>query len=165
MVNNMYYLNYFFIFSIIGHIIECFCYSNGESGILYGYWTPIYGVGVIIILLINKFINKYKINNFFKFLLLFFSSMIILSIIEIIGGYLIEWLFHTKLWDYTNYKFNIGKYTALEMAIIWGSGSILLIYILKPIIDKIISKIPKFLTYILIVLFVFDLLMTLITKH
>ena len=50
------------MFSILGHFIESFFYSNGDSGILLGYWTPIYGVGTIIILLINNFIDKFKLK-------------------------------------------------------------------------------------------------------
>ena len=161
----MYYVNYFFIFSILGHFIETFFYSNGESGILISYWTPIYGIGVIIILLINKFIEKLKVNKFIKIILLFFICSIGLAIIEIIGGYLIKWIFHTELWDYSNHKLNIGKYTSIEMALIWGISGILVIYFFKPLIDKIVYKIPKILSYMLITLFVIDLFLTLLIKH
>lgn len=161
----MYYLNYFFIMSLIGHFIETFIYADGNSGILLAPWTPVYGIGTILILLINKVINKYIKNKYVKIILLFLSSMIILSIIEAIGGYLIEYLFHTTFWDYSDFKFNIGKYIAVEIAIIWGLCSILLIYFIKPLIDKIISKIPKYLTYTLLILFIIDLVLTLIIKR
>ncbi len=161
----MYYLNYFFIMSLIGHFIETFIYSDGNSGILLAPWTPVYGIGTILILLINKVINKYIKNKYVKIILLFLSSMIILSIIEAMGGYLIEYLFHTTFWDYSDFKFNIGKYIAVEIAIIWGLCSILLIYFIKPLIDKIISKIPKYLTYTLLILFIIDLVLTLIIKR
>lgn len=160
----MYYINYFFIFSILGHFIESFFYSSGDSGILYGYWTPIYGIGTIIILLINKFIEKFNLNKILKIILLFVGSMIILSSIEVLGGYLIKWIFNKELWDYSNHKFNIGKYTSIEMSLIWGLSSILLIYFIKPIVDKIISKIPRFFSYILIILMIIDLLSTVIIK-
>ena len=160
----MYYLNYFFIFSIIGHIIESIIYYNGDSGILLGWWTPIYGIGVVIILLINNLISKIKTNKIIRILILFIMSAILLSIIEAIGGYLIEWIFNYSFWDYSDYKFNIGKYTALEMGIIWGLCSII-VYFIKPFFDKIISKIPKYFTYILIIIFILDLFFTIIVKH
>ena len=160
----MYYVNYFFIFSILGHFIETFFYSNGESGILISYWTPIYGIGVIIILLINKFIEKLKVNKFIKIILLFFICSIGLAVVEIIGGYLIKWIFHTELWDYSNHKLNIGKYTSIEMALIWGMSGILVVYFLKPLIDKFVYKIPKILSYVLITLFATDLFLTLLIK-
>ena len=53
----MYYLNYFFIFSIFGHLLETTMYKifnwNLESGFLYGYWTPVYGLGAILILFLS----------------------------------------------------------------------------------------------------------------
>lgn len=162
----MYFLNYFFIFSIFGHIIETFVYYNGESGILFGWWTPVYGFGTVIILLIHHFLdNHIKSNKYIKAASLFIVSSIILSIIEAIGGYLIEWLFHTTFWDYSSYYWNIGRYASIEMAIIWGFSSLLVIYFLKPLFDKIISKIPKYFTYILIILMIIDLFFTLIIKH
>lgn len=154
----MYYINYYFIFSIIGHFLESILFN--KSGILLGYWTPIYGIGSIIILFINK-----KINGKFKPLKLFLLCSIILSIIEAIGGELIENIFQITFWDYSNYKFNLGKYISLEISIIWGLASLLLIYILKPITDKIISKIPKYLTFVLIIILFIDIFLTIIIKH
>lgn len=161
----MYYLNYFFIFSLIGHILETFVYYNGESGILFGPWTPVYGIGIIIILLIHKFLDKTTKNKYLKLFLLFITSSIILSTIEAIGGYLIEYLFHITFWDYSYLKFHIGKYIALEMSLVWGICSIIVIYLIKPLMDKIISKIPKYLTYSLIILILIDLLFTIFIKH
>ena len=73
MVRYMYYLNYFFIFSILGHLLELILI--GKSGILYGLWTPIYGIGVILILMLNKFIDKFKFKGFKKFIFLFFYKL------------------------------------------------------------------------------------------
>jgi len=160
----MYYINYFFVYSILGHFIESFFYTNGESGILFGYWTPVYGIGVIIMLLIYNFMKKFKLNNVIKIFLIFLMCSIILSLTEILGGYLIKWIFHKIMWDYSNHKYNIGIYTSLEMSLIWGISSIIFIYFIKPISDKIISKIPKYLTYILIILFIIDNFFTIIIK-
>lgn len=118
MVKYMYYLNYFFIFSFLGHLVESLL--NGKSGILFGFWTPIYGFGVVTILLINKIIEKkLKLSGSKKFITLFFISALLLSSIEVVSGYLIELLFNKSLWNYSKLTFNIGKYTALEMALIW----------------------------------------------
>ena len=151
--------------SILGHMIECFFYSNGESGILFGSWTPIYGFGSVIILFINSFLSKYKFKKITKIILLFICSAIILSMLEVIGGYTIKLIFNTEIWDYTNHKFNIGKYTSIEMSLIWGLSSIILIYFIKPIFDKIISKIPKYLTYIFIISMIIDFIVTIFIKH
>lgn len=163
MVNNMYYINYFFLMSIIGHLIEAF-FSNGEPGILFSYWTPIYGIGTILILFVNKIVNKIKCNCFCKILTLFITNSISLSAIELLGGYLINWIFDKELWNYSDHLFNIGRYTSLEMSLIWGFSSILFIYLIKPITDKFIKKIPKLISYMCISLFVIDLIATIIIK-
>ena len=164
MVNSMYYINYFFIMSIFGHFIESFFYTKGNSGILLSYWTPIYGIGTIIILIINKYIKKFKINKILKVFLLFILSALILSFTEVLGGYLIKWIFNKNLWDYSNHKFNIGKYTSLEMSLVWGLSSILFTTLIKPCVDKIIIRIPKIISYMCITLFIIDLITTILIK-
>ena len=61
-------------------------------------------------------------------------------------------------------KFHIGNYISLEMAIIWGISSLVVSYLIKPLFDKWIKKIPKCITWILIILFVIDCLITFFTK-
>ena len=168
MVNTMkqkrviYYLNIFFIFSILGHVLENFVYVHVDSGILYGFWTPIYGTGVLFILLINHILKKFNINKYIHPILLFIFSAVILSTLEYISGTVIEFLFGRIFWDYSSQKFHIGRYTSLKMCLLWGLGSILTIYILLPLLDKMIKKIPKFITYILVFLFITDLIITFI---
>ena len=164
MVNNMYYINYFFIMSFFGHFIESVFFSSKGSGILFSYWTPVYGIGCIIILIIYKYINKRNMSRFCKFITLFLFSSIVLASIEALGGYLIKSIFNKELWSYTNHKFNIGKYTSLEMAFIWGLGSIIFIHLIKPIADNVIKKIPKLFSLVCISLFIIDIITTLIIK-
>lgn len=162
----MYYINYFFLYAIIGHLIETLFVPGFTSGILYGWWTPIYGFGVVLILLIGKWIDKFNLKGkrIWKIFITYLLCMIILSLIELTGGYLIELLFHQTFWNYENHKFNIGSYISLEMANIWGIASIAVLYVLKPITDKIVSKIPKWLTYTLLFLILIDTGATIILK-
>lgn len=162
----MYYAKYFFITSVLGFIIESFVYGNfgGKSGILYGPWTIVYGFGTILILLVDKIVSK-KINNkILKAFLIFIICMLILTILELTGGILIEKIFNVVYWDYSNCKFNIGKYICLEMALLWGVASLAFVYIFKPIVDKILKYIPNFLIYILIVLMICDFILTILFK-
>ncbi len=161
----MYYFNIFFLYSIFGYIIESIIYSfyNKESSILYGFWTPIYGISAVLIIYIyNKFIIKSKINNVLKAIFVFLIGFILISILEYIGGNLIELIFHKVFWNYYNFKFSIGKYNSLEVSVIWGVFSLIIIYLLKKISDKITKIIPKFVTWILIFLFLIDVVFTLI---
>ncbi|MEG2321873.1 MAG: putative ABC transporter permease [Bacilli bacterium] len=160
----MYYLICFFLYAILGHGLEIFLFN--KSGILLSYWTPIYGLGAVIIIFIYNFINKkWSLSKVTKFFIIFLIGFLLLSFIEALGGYLIEYIFHITFWDYSAYKFNIGKYIALEMALIWGLCSILLVCFLKPLTDKIIKYIPNWAIIILIFIFIWDIILTFIIKH
>ena len=163
----MYYINIFFIYSVIGYIFEYILHliTGYNGGILYGPWTPVYGVGSIVIMYIyNKFIIKLNKHKILQLLTLFLSSIILLSIIEFIGGILLEITLHKTLWNYTDNKYNIGKYICLEVSLIWGISSLIFIYFLKKPTDVVVKKIPKFITWILIILFIIDLICTLLFK-
>ena len=169
MVINMYLLNCFFVYSIIGFIIEglftLIVSGKFSSGILYGPWTPVYGFGAILTIVISKkiFKNMHK-SRFIETIVTFIVLTVTLTFIEWLGGILIENLFHETLWNYKDYKYNIGKYIALEMSLVWGIVSIFIIYFVKPIIDKLEKKIPKFITIIFATLFIIDLITTTVVK-
>ena len=165
----MYYLNSFYIYSVIGFILESTIYkfmnSNRHSGIFYGPITAVYGIGaLIIILLYQLFYKRLNLNKYLRPILLFLSSIIILTVIEWIGGHILNFIFDIDLWNYTNKKYNLGKYICLEISLCWGILSLIFVYIIKPFMDKFIKRIPKFATYIFTVVFIIDLIMTLINK-
>jgi len=77
---------------------------------------------------------------------------------------LIEVIFNKVYWSYETMKYNFAHYIALEVAAIWGIMSIVFMYLIKPLFDKIVKKIPKWLTRVLTILFIIDFLLTLIIK-
>lgn len=166
----MYYLNYFFIFSIIGHLYETTLFKifqeKGSSGFLYGYWTPVYGIGVVLILLISKNIFKtLKLNKFVEVLIFAVIIFVVLTLIEFIGGHILHFIFHKDFWNYSLLKFNLGKYICLEVSILWVGLSLIFLYLIKPWMDKIVVKIPSEITIVLIILFVIDLVCTIFIKN
>ena len=161
----MYYLKYFFVTSILGFFIESFLWTH-ESGILYGPWTFIYGIGsIIIIILSDSILKKRHINKFLRFIILFFSCFIILTFVELFGGLFIERFFHVSFWNYTKYKFHVGKYISLEMSLLWVVASILFVFILRPILDYVIDKISNYVFYVLSFLFIIDIFLTILFKN
>lgn len=150
--------------------METFIYKikniKNFSGAFYGPITPIYGIGALIIIFLSNIIyNNKKINKYLKPILLFLASVIILTLIEFIGGHLVHFLFNKDLWNYEDHRFNIGKYISLEIAFCWGIMSLIFIYILKPFMERFIKRIPKVATYIFILLFVIDVIISLIFKR
>ncbi len=165
----MYLLNCFFLYSILGFLLEStfnlIVIHHFKSGILYGPWTPVYGIGAILTIIIsNKIFKKLKTTKLKETIIVFLILSVTLTLIEWIGGILIEKFFSITMWNYKKFNFNIGKYISLEMALIWGIISIILIYFIKPLIDKIENKIPKKLTITLSTLFIIDLIITTIIK-
>lgn len=82
--------------------------------------------------------------------------MIILTLIELIGGIFIEKVFHKTFWDYRKFKFNIGKYIALEVSLIWAFSSVILAYVVIPFLKPYILTIPNYITITFIILFILD---------
>lgn len=170
MVIFMYYINSFFIYSIFGYIMEMIFgiiigAHNPESGVLYGPWTPIYGFASILIILISeKLFKNLHMKRWKETIIVFFIITITLMLLEWIGGVLIEIIFGFTFWDYTGNRFNLGKYTCLEMGIVWGAMGIIFIYLIRPFLDKYIKKIPFWLTIIMTVLFTLDLIIRLLVE-
>ena len=74
---------------------------NKHSGIFYGPVTAVYGVGIVSIVLLNKyFFKKIKCHKIIKILMEFITLTIILSLIEYLGGNILNYLFDIDMWDY-----------------------------------------------------------------
>ena len=136
------YIIYFFIYAIIGWVMEVT--YNGiragkyiNCGVLNGPWCPIYGFAAVSILLFLKSLN---IENK---LILFFASMFIASIIELVTGFILEKVFHKKWWDYTDKKFNIGGYICAEYSLIWGALCFILFEAVQPMIANFVADLPR----------------------
>ena len=84
-----------------------------NTGFLEGPCCPIYGFGACIMFL---FLSKLK--N--KIVLLFIASVVILSTWEYLVGVILEKMFNTKYWDYSDHKFHIQGRVFLTNSICWG---------------------------------------------
>jgi len=125
------YALYFFIYAILGWCVEVIhaALKRGKfanRGFLNGCWCPIYGAGVVLVLLSLTPIN---INVF----VLFIASLILTSVLEFIVGFILEKLFKTKWWDYSKRKFNINGRICLRNSFAFGVLSIVIIYFVTPL--------------------------------
>ena len=165
----MYYTKIFLLYSLLGFIMESTLFKiktvNKHSGIFYGPMTAVYGVGILSIELLNKyFFKKIKSHKIIKYIIEFLTLTIILSIIEYLGGNILNYLFDIDMWDYSNIKPNFGKYICLKNSLIWGLLGTLYIHIFKTFTDKILKQITKKETYLFLIIFIIDTLFVLITK-
>ncbi len=165
----MYYLTIFFFYSILGYIMETslsFLMDDGfTSGILYGPWTPLYGLGALIIIFLSeKLFKNLHMNKIVETIIIFFIVTSILTLLEYISGNLIEKLLNMVYWDYSDLPLHFGKYICLPISLIWGILSIIFIYIINPLCKNIIKKIPNFITIIIFICFIADIILSIIVK-
>lgn len=128
----------FMIGSIIGYIVEMIValVQNGHfvsrQGLLYGPFTPVYGIGILVYYIFFKFVKTRNKG------IVFISSMILGGITEYLCSYIQEKAFGTISWDYSDWIFNINGRTTLIHCTYWGLAGLLYIsYIDEPLIPKI----------------------------
>jgi len=159
-----YYLNMYFIGCFLGYLIEssmkAFVNPKMNNGILYGPWIPVYGFGILLASFVTNKVFKMKKSKLFKIIISFLILFITITIVEQLGGVIIEKTFHRTFWSYRSKKFNIGPYISLEMSLLWGFLSLFFVFELKPLIDVYIKKIPKILTILLLVIQLIDVIFT-----
>lgn len=106
-----------------------------NRGFLNGPYCPIYGCGVLLVIVV---LTPLKGN----LLILFFGSVVLTSVIEFITGYLLETVFHNKWWDYSNKPYNIKGYICLKFSLFWGFACTFIMLIIHPIIYGFIKFLP-----------------------
>lgn len=134
-------LCYFFIYAFLGWCTEVVyaAVKTGKfvnRGFLNGPYCPIYGAGVILVLYL---LDPVKNNIFYLFL----GSILITSMIELIGGFVLKKIFHHTWWDYSNMPFNIGGYICLQFSLIWGIACLVVVDRIHPLISYLINWIPQ----------------------
>jgi uncharacterized membrane protein len=160
----LFYINLFFIYAISGYFFETLVmhliHKSYNSSVLYGPWTMVYGLAVIVMIIVYLIIKKFKLSNIKEKILYFITITLVMTILEGISGYIIELTQNKIYWHYDNLKFNLGHYMALEISLIWGLFSLFSMYFIIPRIKEFVNKIPKIITYILIGLFLIDILIS-----
>lgn len=139
-MNISYYFILFIIYSMIGWIVEVINSLISRKrfvnrGFLIGPYCPIYGVGsVLVIVLLTKYLDEP--------ITLLVMSIVICSLIEYFGSLIMEKLFNTRWWDYSNQKFNINGRICLETMVPFGIGCMAIMYVINPFISKLVLSIP-----------------------
>lgn len=153
----------FFIYSFLGWFMEVCVALHDENklinrGFLIGPYCPIYGVGVLLIMLL---LHKYADDPF----VLFIMAVLLCSILEYFTGYIMEKLFKARWWDYSHKKFNINGRICLDNLLAFGILGLLVMYVLNPFFISMLSKMNEIIMNIvvclLLILFVVDLCISL----
>lgn len=148
----------FITYSIIGWVIEeidilILQKKVVNRGFLIGPYCPIYGFGSLFIIL---FLNKYLDDP----IVLFFMTMISCGILEYLTSFIMEKIFKTRWWDYSDEKFNINGRICLETLVLFGIGGLVISYLAQPFIMSILTLIPanilNIIAIILSIIFIID---------
>lgn len=158
-----YYFLLFFIYSVLGWLIETTLVSLENKkfinrGFLIGPYCPIYGCGCLSMIL---YLTQYQDN----ILTVFILGVVICSVLEYFTSYIMEKLFKTRWWDYSTKKFNLNGRICGENALLFGLGGLLIIYVIQPFTKKGLNFIPDNIVIILSIIaflvFIADLIISL----
>lgn len=130
----------FFIYAFLGWCSEVafVAVNTGElvnRGFLNGPVCPIYGVGMVLVLLCTRPLA----DNLF---VLFAGGMLVTSALEFFTGWALKKLFHTSWWDYSDKPFNLGGYICLSFSLLWGLGVVGVVRLVHPMIEGLVAAVP-----------------------
>lgn len=130
----------FIVYAFIGWCAEvAFAALNKgvfvNRGFLNGPYCPIYGCGVLAVVVA---LTPLKHN----LLLLFIGSLLLTSALEFLTGFILEKAFHNQWWDYSDEPFNIKGYVCLKFSVMWGLACVFIMCIIHPMIYSFIRWIP-----------------------
>lgn len=114
--------------------------STGEwhyatrRGLLYGPFSPVYGMGAVAMCFLAK---KER-----PMWLTFIYAALAGGIVEYLINFLQEKFTGTVSWDYSDKLLNIGDRTGITYMIVWGLCGLMLVYLIYPLLSKYIEKIP-----------------------
>lgn len=140
-MNTVYnYILYFIIYSLVGWLLEVLLkYVDDKKfvnrGFLLGPICPIYGYGVLLIILLIGCNDNDLLSIFLK-------SIFICSILEYFTSFIMEKLFKARWWDYSQRRFNINGRICLETMLPFGMGATIILYSIHPKVIYLVNLIP-----------------------
>lgn len=154
------YILMFFIYSIVGWIVETTYCSLGNHrfvnrGFLTGPLCPIYGTGgIVFTVILTRFADRWY--------LVLILGTILADFVEYLTSFLMEKLFHARWWDYSNEILNLNGRICLKHTFYWGFATMLYIYCVQTPFVYFYSFIPQKVRYIalgiILAVFVVDLI-------
>ena len=126
--------NWFYIYSFLGWLWET-CYVSVRKGKLInrgfinGPLCTIYGCGALAVYLILLPISD-------NLLLLFVGGVVVATALEYVTAVLMENIFHTSWWDYSDNKFNFQGRICLGCSLGWGVFTVGLFRVLHPVVQE-----------------------------
>ncbi len=131
---------YFCFYSLAGWCMETVYCSVLERrfvsrGFLHGPICPIYGVGVLLMILFFRPLAG-------NILVFYLVSTVTMSAWEYFVGWFLEVTTHMKYWDYSMYRFNLKGRICLWVCLVWGALSYVCIFWIHPPVERAVAALP-----------------------
>ena len=160
---------YFAVYSVLGWCVEV-VYCTVKSGIianrgfLNGPVCPVYGFGMLAVCRVVDLLPLEQMGEA-SFLMKFITGAVLASAVELIAGWLLFHLFHARWWDYSDRPMNLSGYICLQMSMLWGIGTIVMVDCIHPITQRLTMEVvPQNAGWVILtifyVLFTADLIVT-----
>ena len=141
----------FFSFCMVGWLwevaLDLIRYGKfANRGMLHGPWLPIYGAGVVmIVVLLNRFRSKPLLEAA--------AIVVLCAFVEYMTSLIVERITGMRWWDYTGYFLNLHGRICGEGLVVFMLGGMVAVYLLVPAIDAMTMKVkPKLLVAVCLVL-------------
>lgn len=130
---------FFTVYSFIGWLSESlYCSIPARRfinrGFLSGPVCPVYGFGAVLVIGILTPIRQ---NLFF----LFAAAVVLTSTLEYVTALVLETVFHTKYWDYSDNPFNLRGRVCLLNSVLFGVMSVVAVSVIHPALSALIGGI------------------------
>ena len=142
---------FFSVYSMIGWLCESIYCSIPQKrwinrGFLNGPFCPVYGFGALLILaVLSPLLGVFEFP--LELIVLFFTATLLTSVLEYVTSVLLEKLFHTSWWDYSNHKYQIHGRVCLMNSLLFGVMSTLVLEVLHPLISSLLTAIPRIVSF------------------
>jgi uncharacterized membrane protein len=162
-----YFIEFLFIFefcSTVGWILEFIYRSIVEKelknpGFLSGCSLPIYGIGGLALYIMCLTLNTIS-QPVMRVLAVFIVGSVIMTLIEFIGGIITMDIFHMRLWDYTDEKWNYKGLICPKFSLCWGLCCIGFYFLIYPWLYILVEKVFSEYFWILAIGFYFGIFVT-----
>lgn len=160
-------LFYFYTASLCGFLWEVLIFLVREGhfrnrGFLYGPWLPVYGSGAVLLYLLLSGLKRRPIKAFL-------CSLLIGTSLELLIGWVLDFFWELRYWDYTGSLFCFRGYICLVSALGIGLAGALWVCLLSSLLAKIWFRIPQKISRsgirILTLLFLLDCIASLIVPN